>query len=92
MTKARQMTIEEISSVGNALFELNRKALERKHMGEYVVFDLSTGRYTLGPTLVDATNRHREQFAEAPRFTRHISAPDRTVTPIRRVPEVISLS
>jgi hypothetical protein len=85
------MSVSEIAAIGSALYEESKKRLEKKHVGEYVVFDLVTGRYTLGATCAEATQRHREQFAEAPRYTRFIAGPERTVIPmIRRVPEIIS--
>ena len=60
------------TEIGEQLYEKYRTQLERKHFGQYVVFNTETGGYAIGTSHLDAIEAYRGKYGDAPGWCRGI--------------------
>ena len=73
MAPFTQLPPAEIARRGEALYEQSLKPLvEQKHFGEYLVVDIETGDYELGPDYIQPTEKLLAKRSDAPLYALRI--------------------
>lgn len=67
---------DEIAQLGDAIYQRDiRGSVEPAHNGEFLVIDVSSGRYALGKTALEAAEQLQPRSPDAPLYIARVGRP-----------------
>lgn len=71
-----ELSPDQVASLAQAQYETKiRATVEKDHAGEYLVMDITSGQFVVGPDRMAVSNEARRRFPGGTRFLMRIGHP-----------------